>query len=391
MPLVYYITKYTTNPNKQSNVWILATILFSIFASFSFALSKTALTKDWLFVLAKKDSLIDEVGENKISKLSLHNSFANIIYQLSSVIEPYLSAAIFYFFEVEVVCRVIGTINIALGITEYFFLKHVYRNVPTLKGKKVAEGDGTEMVDLMNAPPNATETVNSNMDFYEKKVGVHIKNLLVYFTQPTSVIALSLVMLYFTVLEFDGFSINYALENKVDQAVLGNFRSMGAVFGLLGSVSFPFIEKVIGIQVTGLVGFVLHQSFLWASVVSMFLPGSKYRLLDEQSEEWKNSKTSIHTFLAGITCSRFGLWLLDMSITQQIQLSIDPSIMNLIFGYQSVFCQIATLLRNYCVIQIPDIDEYGTLVILSICSAIFALCLYITSMVHKKIKERFLT
>jgi len=59
-----------------------------------------------------------------------------------------------------------------------------------------------------------------------------------------------------TVLGFDSITTGFAYSQGVPEYVLGIIGSLGAIVGLLGSITFPFIVQRLGVLRTG-----WHYSF----------------------------------------------------------------------------------------------------------------------------------
>ena len=171
---------------------------------------------------------------------------------------------------------------------------------------------------------------------------------------------LGLAFLYMTVLGFDNITYGFCLSQCVTEWILGVLVGVSAIFGVVGSLSFPCFRKRLGLAKTGLVGMIMLVTTLSLCVVSIWLDGSpfdpnyltgrksqnstqKYNFATENnlsgdngsqitdistfysegSQECSNSDfLSICVFLAGIISARFGLWISDLTITQILQANI---------------------------------------------------------------------
>ena len=195
---------------------------------------------------------------------------------------------------------------------------------------------------------------------------------------------LGLAFLYMTVLGFDNITYGYCLAQCVTEWLLGVLVGVSAIVGVIGSLSFPWLRKRIGLPKTGIFGMVSLLATLSLCVVSIWLDGSPFdphynpfnspnknetqdypefttifennysdiaeigirnkngtlMLLDNDDlQECHNSSLlSVSVFLAGLILARFGLWVSDLTITQIIQESHQHTlIMNqLLFTYLSV-------------------------------------------------------
>jgi len=64
----------------------------------------------------------------------------------------------------------------------------------------------------------------------------------------------------------------------VNERLIGILTAVGAVFGIIGSLSFPILRRKLGKNKTGILGFSLETLFLLFCVGSVFAPGSPFRL-----------------------------------------------------------------------------------------------------------------
>ena len=175
-----------------------------------------------------------------------------------------------------------------------------------------------------------------------------------YMTHSIRNAGLGLSFLYMTVLGFDNITYAFCLSQCVTEWVLGVLVGVSAIVGVIGSLSFPFIRKRIGLPKTGLIGMAILLITLSLCVVSIWLDGSPfdahyYRnrdiqnstigqlytsqnttlqilknetnkiMPDESSECQTSSFLSVSVFLIGMILARSGLWISDLTITQTIQ------------------------------------------------------------------------
>uniref|UniRef100_A0AC35UI65 Solute carrier family 40 protein n=1 Tax=Rhabditophanes sp. KR3021 TaxID=114890 RepID=A0AC35UI65_9BILA len=78
--------------------------------------------------------------------------------------------------------------------------------------------------------------------------------LKIYFSQSTAKVAIALSFLYMTVLAFDGLSIGYAKAQNTSETILGVFRSVSALTGIIGAFFYMKLESKIGASLTSVVG-----------------------------------------------------------------------------------------------------------------------------------------
>ena len=166
---------------------------------------------------------------------------------------------------------------------------------------------------------------------------------------------LGLAFLYMTVLGFDNITYGYCLHQCVTESVLGALVGVSAVFGVLGSITFPVMRKRIGLTKTGLTGFSCLVVALIPCVASVWMNGSPFdpeilmmtspepelgrnmTLADRKPECRVSSFISVGVFLAGVIAARFGLWIADLSVNQTLQEEVQGSELGTINGVQVFF------------------------------------------------------
>merc|ERR1712029_547625 len=123
------------------------------------------------------------------------------------------------------------------------------------------------------------------------------------------------------------------------------------------------------------------------AVFSVFLPGSPLDLTFHQftnhsdvgnhtqdmMEEYESMTLSefiteycsVSVFLLGIILARFGLWIVDLTITQILQERVEEERRGVINGVQDSLNNSMDLLKCVLVILMPDAKHFGCLIILS--------------------------
>ncbi|KAE9550406.1 hypothetical protein FO519_006395 [Halicephalobus sp. NKZ332] len=400
---------------SQSSILYTVCLTLSIFFC---ALSKCAsegekmvFTKDWVVVMVKNEAgstlsrlnpkpatleLEDRGGftDRGLTKAGGafiiewgkgRNAIMTTIDQLSSVIAPILTGFILQFSGHRSACFVFVFWNLLSWILERYLLSKVYAEVPALAIRQKSDEDEPET----HKDSDSSKRTNSFSDF----CGLFGT----YFRQSVFPAAFGLALLYMTVLGFDGLAISHGKAQGVSEDVLGAFRSVGSLLGILGACSYTYVERKIGVRKTGLLGLILQQSFLWLCVLSIFLPGSPFDPVtyakewtleswlvqfksalymspsnttfpvpsaDPPTYSWSSfsfsgQMSSIITFFLGITLARFGLWIADLSITQVMQENIPEKERNTVFGVQNALCQFFSVLKDIVVILLPDERTFG--------------------------------
>ena len=169
---------------------------------------------------------------------------------------------------------------------------------------------------------------------------------------------LGLSFLFMTVLSLSNITYGFCLAQCVTEWLLGVLVGVSAIFGVIGSLSFPYLRKRIGLPKTGMFGMVSLLTSLSLCIVSIWLDGSPFDphyytnkngtqnypeitpknnysqigeigirngslllLLDNNDVQKCDNFNflSVSVLLSGIILARFGLWISDLTITQIIQ------------------------------------------------------------------------
>merc|ERR1711997_1146382 len=189
----------------------------------------------------------------------------------------------------------------------------------------------------------------------------------------------------------------------VPESILGILVAISALVGVLGSTTYPIIKRRLGLERTGLLGMFLLVSTSTLSVASIFIPGSPFInwildiereqhreassvppnmfkdeelsvvAKDEHGENAKNLDGQLYPsnvphitlLMTGIILARFGLWIVDLTITQILQERVEEERRGVINGVQDSLNNSMDLLKCILVILLPDAKDFGCLIILS--------------------------
>ena len=178
-----------------------------------------------------------------------------------------------------------------------------------------------------------------------------------YFTHPVCLAGLGLSSFYMTVLGFDNITYGFCLSQCVSESLLGALVGVSAVVGIGGSLTYPVLRNKLGLNKTGIVGFISVIAALTLCVVSIWLDGSPFdpfyfrvgameeptvrstimpnttgqlttlfsswdgeaTAINQDAGCYISSMLSVSVLLSGIIFARFGLWISDLTITQNLQ------------------------------------------------------------------------
>jgi len=422
------------------SILIVFVIFFGIIANLASIATKIILEKDWIVVLSG--------GNEKL--LSKMNATMRTIDLTTFILAPILVGQIFTYGSHIIGAIFIACWNIVSGVFEYTLLIIIYRSIPQLSQKMkplpkiqvdsptpspAPELDTTNVQvipapapdPLQTSPTGQNEFVFDNLsevslvtpksqkmsandhfhqmqqhkpaetkscfrryiDGFSTKLRESGKGWKDYFSHPVRNAGLGLAFLYMTVLGFDNITTGYAYTQGVSESILGIMAAVGAVFGILGSVSFPFLRKRVGKLVTGNIGFGSETICLILCLVSIVTPGSpfthknKLSLKDADSEcsrnntisndshysapisELWNCNISVLLLMAGIISARFGLWMADLSVVQIFQERIPEHQRGVLNGVQGSLNQTMNLIKFLIVIILPNSDTFAYLILAS--------------------------
>ncbi len=97
----------------------------------------------------------------------------------------------------------------------------------------------------------------------------------IYIRQEIVLIGFSMACLYLTVLGFSGVTASYLLTQGLRQDLIGLFQGVGAIFGVAGTILYPFLHKRFGTIRTGLFGISSQVTLLSLCVIGVFLPSNR--------------------------------------------------------------------------------------------------------------------
>uniref|UniRef100_A0A0N5BXY5 Solute carrier family 40 member n=1 Tax=Strongyloides papillosus TaxID=174720 RepID=A0A0N5BXY5_STREA len=408
-------------------IFLIAALFFSALANIASGGEKLAFTKDWIVVLATHSD-----GDVTLAGC---NSKMHIIDQISAMLSPVIVGYMLTFQSYQTIAIFLAIWNLGSWIVEFILLRKLYNSVPSLRTR--SHGNKDAGIPLLDSKYKDTDSES------KKTATLSPSSMLrTYFTQPVFLAAFALSLLYFTVLGADGLGIGYAKTLGLPEVWIGYSRFIGSALGVLSAFSYPFIQKRIGTEKTSFLGFVFQISCLLLTIVSIFLPGSPFNpkefyetfnfstwlrnifsgatfvrmagkigdgadnenliittvrsiinttdiiSVDEPvgSEDTylfglSTNPSSVLTFLVGIITARFGLWLIDIGITQIMQENVPENQRGTVFGVQGSICNAFSVMKDIVVILLPDVRTFGILIVISVCASISGFIFYISFLI----------
>jgi len=276
--------------------------------------------------------------------------------------------------------------NVGRVMLEYLLLALIYRKYPDLAKKRIEMLENEEEEEEEMAEKRKVGPVREAMEGWG-----------IYLNHPVMKAGLGLACLYMTVLGFDNITYGYCLMQGVPHAALGLLVGVSALVGVAGSLAYPVIRRRVGLERTGLLGMFLLVSTSSLAVLSAFLPGSPMHLnillpdyrdnntsLVEESVTSQPSLTwtldnamtpnfwvsysSVLIFLTGIILARFGLWVVDLTVSQLLQEKVDESVRGVVNGVQESLNNSLDLAKCVLVILLPAKETFALLIFASFIS-----------------------
>ena len=93
--------------------------------------------------------------------------------------------------------------------------------------------------------------------------------------QKIALIGFAMASLYLTVLGFSGVTSAYFLTQGLRNDIIGVCQGIGAVFGVTGTIIFPFIRRKFGTVRTGLFGITTQWLILLLCIVAIAVPSNR--------------------------------------------------------------------------------------------------------------------
>ena len=281
---------------------------------------------------------------------------------------PLSAGLVFDFVSTSAAAYFIAAWNLVSVIFEYLLLKAIYQEFPQLAHKKIFEQDATNSAADSKSSNACTKLLDGGRAW------------ILYMKYSVRNAGFGLACLYMTVLGFDNITYGFCLQQCVTESILGALVGVSAIFGVSGSIMFPFLRKWLGLAKTGMVGFSLLIGTLTMCLVSIWLEGSPFdphyfqassnvtTLVQDLEECSVSSYLSVSILMAGIISARFGLWISDLTVTQILQENVQEEHRGVIGGVQNALNSAMDTIKFVLVIILPEAATFGWLIIASYAS-----------------------
>jgi len=387
-------TEDSKSPEGEDSVakWsvVVASIALCAVAKLASAGTVILIQRDWIVVIANGD-------KDRLAKM---NSVLRTIELTTYMVAPIVVGQLFHFAGYVFTGFFIAGWNVVSVALEYLLLNSIYREYPKLDRKRSPETSGVESEeeDRLNKSGGKDQNMNNIGSAGSTDSGVSgvlkdaARGWKIYWNHPVRNAGIGLALLYMTVLGFDNITYSYIIMQNISEALLGGIVALSALVGVLGSTAYPILRKALGLEATGFLGMFLLVSMTSLSVASVFLPTSpfwnNFDLGADLNEALKGQGyTSVIVLLTGITAARFGLWIVDLSVTQILQERVEESRRGAVNGVQDSLNNSLDLLKCVLVICLPKPQHFGILIFLSFASISAGWAFYTTYFCNNRGKQ----
>eukprot|EP00299_Pterocystis_sp_00344_P002337 c1262_g1_i1.p1 GENE.c1262_g1_i1~~c1262_g1_i1.p1 ORF type:complete len:547 (+),score=113.14 c1262_g1_i1:237-1877(+) len=362
---------------------ILLLFITSSLASLASTGSTIVIEKDWVVVIARKNS----------HWLTSTNSQLRQIDLICALAAPALAGAIMSAESVAFTALAIVVWNIVAVLIEYIAMKRIYDEVPELavRTAPIVAVDPESSVHVLteSSPPTSATTPLSksksrvtaieNIPSQEatsaaQGLPLHrnpiiakfqkipfISSVRLYLSQPIAPAAIALAILYLTVLNFGGVMITYASNRGMAPFAIGLVRAVASLFGLFGSFVFPRMAKRFGLVRAGQIGLISQLITLLIALVSVWI-------IDDT--------TSLVLLNVGVVLSRSGLWQFDLAANQLLQEAVAESQRGTVNGVQASAQAFFELLSFLIVMAFNRPSQFSISAVISFGSVFIATILF---------------
>ena len=246
----------------------------------------------------------------------------------------------------------------------------------------------------------------------------------IFMRQEIALAGIALAITYLTVLGFSGVTAAYFLTQGLRPDIIGICQGIGAVFGIMGTVVFPCLRRLVGTVRTGLFGISTQLTILMFCIVAIVVPSKRvsskatgyysadcstfydngsnltnmsyYMEIDEEYHYWQSNSSvpspspehptlipdepgissALIFMLVGVICCRTGIWLFDLAVQQLIQEKVKEEERGVVNGVMKSMMCFNDTLHYVLVIAAPRPEYFRILTIISVGMVTLALIFY---------------
>lgn len=230
--------------------------------------------------------------------------------------------------------------NVLSFFPEYGILKSIFKERPDLRNKSL-KIESTAKQSILSQLRNGWSS---------------------FFREPVAKVVLAYAFLWLSVLSPHGVLLTAYLKDgwKLPELMIGIFRGMGALFGLLATVLFPFLLKRVSVNRASFL-FLSFQAAMLVIGYLLFLRADSFGQIG---------------FLALILFSRVGLYGFSLGEMQIRQTGIGPQVRGEVNGFANAVTALATIGLYGAGVALPSTEDFKYLVLSSVGFVVLALLVY---------------
>jgi iron-regulated transporter 1 len=249
---------------------------------------------------------------------------------------------------------------------QIWLLRHLSASVPALLQAPSAPPAPSEVA-LSSGASQALRPLQSLRDGAVAMAATWSQSL----RNPVFPAALSLSMLYGTVLSLGYILVGFMVASGVTEAVIAGFRGAGGAAGFAATAAFPLIRRHLGLRVAGALGIGTQLLALAAATLPLLLR-------DGVADCGGTPPTAaLYALLSGVALSRWGLWLFDLAVSQHVQERVPPGQLSAFLGVQSSLSAAFEILSYAVTISAPSPCRFPGLAAASLGFVAAAAALYL--------------
>ncbi|RLN70117.1 hypothetical protein BBJ28_00005865 [Nothophytophthora sp. Chile5] len=302
--------------------------------------------RDWVVIIAQNS------GTEGSAALATLNTVMRRIDLACKLLGPLAFGVIMDFAGRDLTTRaMIGAATVAIWNAlstplEYFMTRDIYDLVPELAVKEEPEHQDQDQRQQQTADSRST-------------LSCYVAMWRNYARHPVFLLSFSYCSLYMTVLDNGALNTAYLKWRGVPDSLLGSSRGAGAVFGLIGTVLFPYLRRTITrLERVAVLSVWLFWLFLAPVLVAFVLVGE--------------SLLSDYVMLGCMVSARVWIWSADLAETQIMQEWIEPSRRGAINAMQTATYQLFYMLIQLMGVVFHDPRQFQSLVFFSVATVLAA-------------------
>lgn len=231
------------------------------------------------------------------------------------------------------------------------------------------------------AAPRTSDAVCGDHEKHNAKMTQQIHSMTsgwrLYALQSAVLAALSLALLYLTVMSFGTLMTAFLKWKGMKETELSIYRGLGALSGIAATFFFPFFHARFSVMAIGAVAVWSQFLCLAVGALPLLLQSISHMLHSDNeshnsSNESHNSTTmsemvSARVLVLGLVLSRCGLWCFDLTVNQIIQETTADGNLGSINGVQSSVQSLCQMLMYIAGVVVWQPERFAFLIFGSLC------------------------